>query len=325
MKHVIPVFCTLLGALPLCAATELTVNKPLETTLIDAQTVTILETPKVAIGMVPVLTANILFTLPDETPSYDDVASEKLAIAVDTDGTILIADGATKDWVESTTVATTDEAVAVRAEGFIQDDKLYFKVTLNGADPIIVCSPSSNIATLATSETAATLSTIELAGEGTVSELTLAVVDTAIIPGSETQDQDATLVSKYVTWLNDTTKGAQLPEGETCEAIANAFAMNVGGTPTLTVTALDPVAKTITLKATYALENAEAIAAPLDEINGKLYFFYADSLTGTPTVDVVSLETLTVNDDDTFTLPLPEGATFVKAAVSLETPAAESL
>ena len=314
--------CALCLAFPLgLSATTLTVNQPLEQSLIDAQTLSIQSTPQVGEGAVLVLKAEVAFTLPDESPDYADVIGEKLALAVDTDGTVLIADGATQSWVKSSVVAQADTPVSVYAEGKLQAGVLVFAVTLDDTAPITVRAPASG----------AKLNAIELAGEGVVEEgLTLALVDTAIIPGSAEAPQEAALVNKYVTWVNDAGKGGKMPEDATSEEIADAFAMNAGSATSVEITALDIVNKTLTLRATAAADDGSAETVLLTQINGKLYLLCATDLTAEPTVTEISLQdgsaSVQNSDGDTLTILLPESeATFFKAAVSLRQPEAETL
>ncbi len=290
-------------------ATELTVNKPLEGALTDAQLVSIVGTPTVAEGAVSVLTANVLFTIPSETPAYEDAANEKLALAVDSEGYILIANGETKSWTKTTVQTNEKDPIAVYAEGRLNDDEaLVFTVTLNGGTAYEVTSPVSG----------GDLNFVETVGDGEVSALSLALVDTTIIPGDADAKQDPALVQKYVSWLNDATKGGAMSDAASAEQLADAFAMNVGGMPALDIVAVDPVAGTITLKGSSTVGSTTNTVS-LKAINGKIYLSWSESLSGEVTVSEASI---VGGDANEITVQLPDAARFVKAAVALEAPEA---
>ena len=102
-----------------CAETSTTiaVNKPFEGTLTNSQTVTVKSSSTISAESVVTVKTQVSFTIPDETPAYADVKEEKLALAADTDGSILVADGATQTWIKTQVVAEDGEAVSVAAEG----------------------------------------------------------------------------------------------------------------------------------------------------------------------------------------------------------------
>ena len=150
----------------------------------------------------------------------------------------------------------------------------------------------------------------------------------AILPAPDGGTQDAGLVSDYVTWLNDADKGGAMPEGSSNDELSDAFAMNVGGTPSLAITAITPPAEgqagSITVAGSYVpasadgtATQAEAQPAPLNAINGTLYITYASELGGKATMQEVEI---TAGDGETKTIELPEGAIFVKARVALTQP-----
>ena len=293
-------------------ATELTVNKPLEGALTDAQLVSIVGTPTVAEGAVSVLTANVLFTIPSETPAYEDAANEKLALAVDSEGYILIANGETKSWTKTSVTTNEKDPIAVYAEGRLNDTgALVFTVTLNGGTAYEVTSPVSG----------GDLNFVETVGDGEVSALSLALVDTTIIPGDADAKQDPALVQKYVTWLNDATKGGAMSDAASAEQLADAFAMNVGGMPALDIVAVDPVAGTVTLKGSSTVGSTTNTVS-LKAINGKIYLSWSESLSGEVTVSEASI---VGGDANEITVQLPDAARFVKAAVALEAPTETSL
>ena len=290
-------------------ATELTVNKPLEGSLTDAQLVSIAGKPTVAEGAVSVLTANVLFTIPSETPAYEDAANEKLALAVNSEGYILIANGQTKSWTVTSVKTNEKDPIAVYAEGRLNDDgALVFTVKLNNGTAYEVTSPVSG----------GDLNYVETVGDGEVSALSLALVDTTIIPGGADAKQDPALVQKYVSWLNDATKGGTMSDAASAEQLADAFAMNVGGMPALDIVAVDPVAGTVTLKGSSTVGTTTNTVS-LQAINGKIYLSWSESLSGEVTV---SEATIVGGDANEITVQLPDAARFVKAAVALEAPEA---
>lgn len=300
-------------------STTITVNKPFEGTLVDSQTVTVSSSSTISNGSVVTVKTQVSFTIPDETPVYTDVANEKLALAADTDGSILVADGKTQTWIKTQVVAEDGKAVSVAAEGYMKDGKLTFDVKLNDGETVTVVAPA----------TGDKLTAVELVGEGSVNGITLALVDTSIIPAAggtgdgATNRQDPALIEKYIAWLNDAAKGGAMAEGADAATMANAFAMNTAGKPSLTITAVDPEAGTITVKGETTLsEDADPTAVQLGTINGKLYLLSAESLTAKPTLTEVDVK---VADGDTITLQLPKGARFNKVTVDLVEPAAETL
>ena len=312
MKKSLMCVSACLWMLPLLAAVELTVNKPLEQSLTDAQVVTISGKPSVTAGAVSVLTATVLFTIPSETPAYEDAANEKLALAVDSEGYILIANGETKSWTKTSVTTNEKDPIAVYAEGRLNDTgALVFTVTLNGGTAYEVTSPVSG----------GDLNFVETVGDGEVAALSLALVDTTIIPGDADAKQDPALVQKYVTWLNDATKGGAMSDAASAEQLADAFAMNVGGMPALDIVAVDPVAGTVTLKGSSTVGSTTNTVS-LQAINGKIYLSWSESLSGEVTVSEASI---VGGDANEITVQLPDAARFVKAAVALEAPTETSL
>ena len=306
--------CGLMATFALCAETTITVNNPLTGTLTDAQTITVKQSPTITEDAVLVVKTKISFTIPDESPAYADVTAEKLALAVDTNGTVLIADGTTQKWVPSKVVVTEDDTVEVEAKGYLKDNKLTFDVKLNDEDPINVTAPA----------TTTSLSAVELVGEGSVDGITLALVDTAVLPsggnGEGAPALDNALVQAYMTWVTKVLQGkmpgAALPEGVNPE---DAFVMNVAGKPELKIEHVDPVNGTITLvgKST-AGDNTTTVS--LENINGKIYISWTESLSGEVTVTEASVKE---RSTEKFILNWPnDKARFIKAAVSREAPVA---
>ena len=306
--------CGLMATFALCAETTITVNNPLTGTLTDAQTITVNQSPTITEDAVLVVKTKISFTIPDESPAYADVTAEKLALAVDTNGTVLIADGTTQKWVASNVVVTEDDTVEVEAKGYLKDNKLTFDVKLNDEDPINVTAPA----------TTTSLSAVELVGEGSVDGITLALVDTAVLPGGGNGEGapalDNALVQAYMAWVTNVLQGkmpgAALPEGVNPE---DAFVMNVAGKPELKIEHVDPVNGTITLvgKST-ADDNTTTVS--LENINGKIYISWTESLSGEVTVTEADVKE---SSTEKFILNWPDKkARFIKAAVSREAPVA---
>lgn len=306
--------CGLMATFALCAETTITVNNPLTDTLTDAQTITVNQSPTITEDAVLVVKTKITFTIPDESPAYADVTAEKLALAVDTDGTVLIADGATQKWVTSKVVVTEDDSVEVEAKGYLKDNKLTFDVKLNNEDPITVTAPA----------TTTSLSAVELVGEGSVDGITLALVDTAVLPGGGNGEGapilDSNFVQAYMAWVTNVLQGkmpgAALPEGVNPE---DAFVMNVAGKPELKIEHVDPVKGTITLVGKSSVgDNTTTVS--LENINGKIYISWTESLSGDVTVTEASVKE---RSTEKFILNWPnDKARFIKAAVSREAPVA---
>ena len=306
--------CGLMATFALCAETTITVNNPLTGTLTDAQTITVNQSPTITEDAVLVVKTKINFTIPDESPAYADVTAEKLALTVDTDGTVLIADGATKKWVASNVVVTEDNAIEVEAKGYLKDNELTFDVKLNNEDPITVTAPA----------TTTSLSAVELVGEGSVDGITLALVDTAVLPGGGNGEGapalDNNLVQAYMKWVTDVLQGKMpgvaLPEGVNPE---DAFVMNVAGKPELKIEHVDPVNGTITLVGKSSVgDNTTTVS--LENINGKIYISWTKSLSGEVTVTEATVKE---RSTEKFILNWPDAeARFIKAAVSREAPVA---
>lgn len=314
MKHLVSALA-LCAALPVCAQSyDLTVNAPATSeTLKDAQTLSI-SPVSVEGGMTVLLDATMTFTLPSEdsaTPSAED----KISIMANKDGEILISNGTA--WAKSGVTVKDNESKHVKIATVQKDGKLAFDVTID--DKTVTVAPTAD---------GTEFSTLAFEGEGSVTNVAVAAVPTAILPAPDGGTQDAGLVSDYVTWLNDADKGGAMPEGSSNDELSDAFAMNVGGTPSLAITAITPPADgqagSITVAGSYVpvsadgtAVQAEATPAPLNAINGTLYITYASELGGEAKTQAVEIS---AEDGETKTVTLPEGAIFVKARVALTKP-----
>ena len=318
MKHLLSAlaFC---AALPVCAQSyDLVVNEPGKGPFENKQELSI-SPVSVEGGMTVLLDATMTFTLPSEdsaTPSAED----KISIMANKDGEILISNGTA--WAKSGVTVKDNESKHVKIATVQETDgKLSFDVTIDGmAEPLRVAATG----------TGNSFGTLAFEGEGSVTNVAVAAVPTAILPAPEGGTQDAGLVSDYVTWLNTADKGGAMPEGSSNEALSDAFAMNVGGTPSLAITAITPPAEgqagSITVAGSYVPASADGTAvqaeaqpAPLNAINGTLYITYASELGGEAKTQAVKISAAD-GEGETKTVTLPEGAVFVKARVALTQP-----
>ena len=332
MKHLLSAlaFC---AALSVCAAT-LTVNAPATSeTLSNDQTVTITDGVSLAVGDTAVFSAKLKMTLPSEAVDRTEQLTDKVAITADKDGTVLVytyVDGEATPWQwreisSDFTVAegdTLNVEVAVSHEQDADGERANYRVT--------AWKDAETRARVAYAAPQAAgdldFAEMELDGEGEATGLAVAAVSQGILPApTEGGAQDPEVVAKYTTWLNDSSKGGAMPEGATEADISDAFAMNVGGTPSLAITAITPPAEgqagSITVAGSYVpvsadgtAVQAEAQSAPLNAINGTLYITYASELGGKPTTEAA------VEISAGKTVTLPEGAIFVKARVALTKP-----
>ena len=318
MKHLLSAlaFC---AALPICAQTaaNLVVNAPATTTAEENSVAyTLSEKVNVATGMTVLLDADMTFTLPSEDPT-EPSAEDKISIMANKAGEILISNS--NAWTKSGVTVADNGTKHVKIATVQKDGKLAFDVTID--DKTVTVAPTAD---------GTEFSTLAFEGEGSVTNVAVAAVPTAIIPSAsgEGGSQDAALVSKYVTWLNDADKGGAMPEGASDTALSDAFAMNVGGTPSLAITAITPPAEgqagSITVAGSYVPASADGTAvqaeaqpAPLNDINGTLYITYASELGGKANTQAVEISAA---DGETKTVTLPEGAVFVKARVALTQP-----
>lgn len=316
MKHLVSALA-LCAALPVCAQAtyDLVVNAPaIKDTLEDKQELSISPVVTVEGGMTVLLDATMTFTLPSEkleAPSEED----KISIAVTPDGMIVVSNGTA--WAETGVTVKDNESKHVKIATVQKDGKLAFDVTID--DKTVTVAPTAD---------GTEFSTLAFEGDGSVTGLAVAAVPTAILPAPDGGTQDAELVSDYVTWLNDADKGGAMPEGSSETELSDAFAMNVGGTPSLAITAITPPADgqagSITVAGSYVpvsadgtATQAEAKPAPLSAINGTLYITYASELGGEAKTQAVEISAA---DGKTKTVTLPAGAVFVKARVALTQP-----
>lgn len=320
----LPLFAALCLALPLCAA-ELAVNAPATTeSLKDDKTLVLDKDVAVEAGGTVLFSAKLTMTLPTDSIAGSEQADDKLVVTADAEGSVLVYAGGTWYTAQGLTVTEGDTLdVQVTVKG--GQDAVKYVVTLKKGDV------SSTVETDEVSGLP-TFSTVVLAGEGTVTGLAVAAVPTGILPPSADGAQDAELVGEYVKWRNDPGKGGAM-KGATETEISDAFAMNVGGKPSLAITAITPPADgqagSITVAGSYvpvsadgtALQ-AEAEPAPLNAINGTLYITYASELGGEAKTQAVEIS---AEDGETKTVTLPEGAIFVKARVALTEPTDDTL
>ena len=311
------IMMTVLGALlpAVMTAAQLTVNAPaLKDIFSNDAILPVVGADPLAFSETMIVRTSATFTLPTQTPDFAAVRGDKLAVAADIDGTVLVADAT--GWIKSSVKVADGETVAIEAIGrTTADSKLQFdvKLTRSGQAPetVQVTSPASNAATSAVTE-------MVFSGMGSATDISVAQVKTGILPAPEGGYQDPAQVDKYVAWANDANKGKKMADASE-EAQQNAFAMNVGGTPKLEITAVDTAKKTITVHGAYVPKSGETLDAPLDKINGTLYLTYSDSLSG---MVHVTDQAVTVAADGDLTVTLPKGAVFVKATVSLVKPPA---
>lgn len=307
-------------------AAEVLPNKPYDGPIKcegSETSLTISGSPSIQAGTTLLLTAQMTFTLPSESPAYDDeVRASKLAITADTDGTLLVADGTTSDWVRSGYTVADGGSVMMRAEGkFNAESKLAFTVTFS---PVAVANSAVDPAAVKTVSVVSPASVTELrgftfTGEGETSALTLGLVDTAILPPTaEGSTQDSAQVEKYIAWANEAGSAVANDTSLNDTEKQNAFAMNAGGKPSLAITAIDPTAGTITVVGSYTAAAGEE-PVDLKTINGVLSIASRESLGGTETIRTVNVTAAA--DGSAVVIPFPEGARFVKAAVSVNPPA----
>ncbi len=322
----LPLFAALCLALPLCAAEQLAVNAPATTdTLKGDNTLTLDKDVVVEAGGTVLFSAKLTMTLPsDPVDQSAAVEGDKLVVTADDDGSVLVYAGGKWYQAQELTVKENDTLeVSVEAKG--GQDAVKYVVTFKKGDV------SSTVETDEVSGLP-TFNTVVLAGEGEATGLAVAAVSTGILPPPKDGSQDAELVGKFVDWQNDSDKGGAM-KGATETEISDAFAMNVGGKPSLTITDITPPEGgkpgSITVAGSYvpvsadgtALQ-AEAEPAPLNAINGTLYITYASELGGTATTVE---EKISAGDGETKTITLPPGAIFVKARVALTEPDDDTL
>lgn len=311
----LPLFAALCLALPLCAA-ELAVNAPAtDETLTNDQTLSFDRGVTVAAGDTVIVSATLTMTLPsDAVDQSAAVEGDKLVVTADDDGSVLVYAGGTWYTAQGLTVTEGDTLdVQVTVKG--GQDAVGYVVTLTKDTTTSTVEASA-------SDTPTTFSALALSGEGSATGLAVAAVPQGILPAPpEGGTQDAELVTEYVTWLNAADKGGAMPEGASDTALSDAFAMNVGGTPSLAITDIDVSARTITVSGSYAKGEGEE-AVDMGAINGTIYLTYASELGGQAKTAKAEVS---VQHDKTAVVNLPDGAVFVKARVALTPPADTTL
>lgn len=306
-----------LAGLPGVAA-ELAVNKPLAEAVVstnDTQQVAIAGAPTVAAGATLVVSAVMTFTLPTEMPAVE--SGVKLAIAASPEGQLLVATGGDAAWTESGYVVADQGQVAVRAVGKLDESgKLGFTVTFSPVVTEAGAVDGGSVKTVSVGGAAAgALSAFEFSGEGSTRGLTLALVEQSILPPTVAGEaQDPVMVEKYVEWVNDESLGGALAADATDAEKQDAFAMNVGGTPSLAIAAIDPETRKISVVGSYAAADGEQKPVDLAKINGVLTISSQEELGGEAVVQRVDVA---AGAGETVTVTFPEKARFVKAAVSV--------
>ncbi len=264
-----------------------------------------------------VFSATLTFTLPTETPNYEDAIKEsKLAIVADTTGELMVADGTTGNWKRSDFKVTAETPVQVKAVGTqsASGENLTFEVTFS-ADEM-----ESKTVTVMAPQSGESFTTLVCEGEGSAKDMMLAVVSTDLLPATTGDDgstkQDAELVARYAEWKSDESLGGALPEGLTTEQTQNAFAMNAPGVPSLSIIKIDTASGEVTLRGSVETTETDN-TLPLPKINGVLSLSSAETLGGTWKTYLVTIES---GSGELVRVPIPEGARFTKASVSLAKP-----
>ncbi len=326
---------TMLGlcaAVPLCAQT-LAVNAPATTeTLANDQTVAIAEGLTVGAGETAVFSARLTMTLPTEAVARDEALDGKFALTADSDGTVLaytyVADESPAwQWralSEGFTVAegeVLDVEVAVSHERDAEGSRANYRVSAwkPGAEE----AGRARVAYAAPMDAVA-FGEVALEGEGEATGLAVAAVRQSILPPmAEGGAQSPELVAKYATWLNDAAKGGAMPAGASDAAISDAFAMNVGGTPKLTVERVSPAGEqglTLTVRASYVDAAGQEHDADWQQINGRCYVLSAAELGGEVSMWVSDTVGGAFPELPRFEFDTAEGARFAKVVVGFDEP-----
>lgn len=305
-----------LGATVAVAEEALVVNAgPTTSTIINSATLTVTN-GTVSEGQLALFSSTTTFTIPSEDPDYATVMataeSNKLVIVPDAKGELLIADGARGDWVKTGVTIEENKPTTITAHIKVNGKTLVFDVFINGAEtPISILAPSEGL----------TLNALSFEGEGSATGLSLALAPKNILPATgDDKLQDPALVNNYVAWVNEADKGGAIVNDASLSDAdkSDAFAMNAGPKPTLMITMINIIDKTITVKGFYEKQTS-AVPVDLSQINGTLYLTYASTLTGEVTVDAIDF---TTQADGSAIIPMPEGAVFIKATVALTEPEA---
>lgn len=326
---------TMLGlcaAVPLCAQT-LAVNAPATTeTLANDQTVAIAEGLTVGAGETAVFSARLTMTLPTEAVTRDEALDGKFALTADSDGTVLaytyVADESSAwQWralSEGFTVAegeVLDVEVAVSHERDAEGSRANYRVSAwkPGAEEaerarVAYAAPMDEVA----------FGEVALEGEGEATGLAVAAVRQSILPPmAEGGAQSPELVAKYATWLNDAAKGGAMPAGASDAAISDAFAMNVGGTPKLTVERVSPAGEqglTLTVRASYVDAAGQEHDADWQQINGRCYVLSAAELGGEVSMWASDTVGGAFPELPRFEFDTAKGARFAKVVVGFDEP-----
>ncbi len=330
--RMIPAFFALLVALPLGAQT-LQVNALPMAALENDASLTISEAPmKVARGETVLLEAKLTFSRPSEDPTAEEFAGDRFAVAAKADGTLVVYDGS--DELEEISLTVEDgETVSVKVAAYWGKDEdgadeAVYEVRFEKADGTVAVCEVGTVANPGHEgdlAEALTLSEVCLEGEGKAEGLALAHVPTGILPSDPGMgSQDPARVAKYAAWLNAADKGGAMASASDAER-SDAFAMNVGGKPSLAITAVEPRPDgtvVLTVKGSYAKAGEGEAEAPLKAINGMVYVTYAGTLDGEPKVESFEV-TVAPDGSEQLTIPADKGARFLKASVSFVTPEAK--
>jgi hypothetical protein len=305
-----------LGATAVAAEGTLVVNAPEAAGPFENDQTLAIHGASIAKGQLAIFTTTMTFTVPTEDPVYSDVvqAGDKLVIAPSKDGTLWVANNGqwTITSVKITEANPKVKLVAQIKQSATANNRLDFDIYLNDAtEPITITAPSEGLS----------FESLIFEGEGAAEKIAFALAPVTIVPGDEAAAQDATLVSKYVDWLNESTKGGALANDATDGAKMDAFAMNSGANPSLEIVDIDILSnpKTITIKGFY--EGASgATTIDWSELNGTLYLTYCETLSGTPEVTEIDF---TIDATGCAVVEIPAEAVFMKATVALRKPPAE--
>lgn len=306
----------LLAALPLAAqepdAKRLTVNAaPTEETW--GEVVATLDAPvATAAGETAVLDATMTFSRPTEALGQPD-AADILTLAVDADGVVKVSDGTV--WKATAAQVPKEGEVTwpVRIVATSDGSALSFHVNVNGTGDVSV----------AASAAATRIGSLLFDGEGSVTGVAVAAVSVGILPPAAVGGaQDVGMVEAYAAWARDAEKGGAMASASDAEK-ADAFAMNVGGAPSLTITAIEPQADgavNVTVKGS-CVNGATVADAPLGAIHGTLYVTTASTLGGVAKTEKALPVTVAADGSATIAIPADREARFLRARVALAPPA----
>ncbi len=258
-----------------------------------------------------VLDAVITVSRPTETLAAPS-AEDKLTLAVDADGAVKVSNGTAWVATGATVPESGEVALPVKIVAATDATGLHFKVRVGTASEVSVAATDATPG----------ISKLLFDGEGSVTGVAVAAVEAAIVPpAAEGASQDPALVSKYAKWAQEATKGGAMAEASESDK-ADAFAMNAGGKPSLTITAIEPQADAsvkIVVRGSYQSGTATA-EVPLGDIYGTLYVTYAATLSASPVTETFPLVLNADGKTATITLPAEKQACFLKARVALSEP-----